>query len=65
MNKTSAADSIPQREEEYEIALDATLLEIERNRRDMAETQTRIEHLREETGQMLQETQQVLARLAA
>lgn len=62
--KTTVANPVPEREEDYEVALDATLSEIERNRREMAATQTRIERLREETGAMLEETKRVLAKLA-
>ena len=64
MNKTTIANSIPQRDEEYQNALDTTLLEIEHNRRDIAESQARIERLRTETGVMLEETKKVLAKLA-
>ena len=65
MSKTTIANPIPQQDEEYENALEATLLEIEHNRRDMAESQTRIERLRAETGAMLEETKKVLSQLAA
>lgn len=64
MNKMSIADPIPRQDEEYEMALDATLLEIESNRRDMTKSQARIERLRAETGTMLEETKQLLAKLA-
>lgn len=65
MNKTTIANPIPQQDEAYQSALDATLLEIQHNRRDIAEAQMRIERLRAETSEMLEETKEVLSKLAA
>ena len=65
MNKTSVVEQVPQKDQDYEAAVDRYLIEIEHLRRDMAASQQRIERLRHETGGMLEETRQVLARLSA
>ncbi len=65
MNKTSVIDNIPKQDKDYEVAVDRTMIEIEHNRSDMAASQKRIERLRAETSDLLAETRQVLAKLAA
>ena len=65
MNKTSAVNAAPQQDKDYEVAVDRTMIEIEHNRSDMAASQKRIERLRAETSDILAETRQVLAKLAA
>lgn len=65
MNKTDTVNTILQHDEDYEAAVDRTLLEIEHLRSDMAESQNRIERLRAETSGILAETRQVLSKLAA
>ena len=65
MNKTSIVNTAPQQDKDYEGAVDRTMIEIEHNRSDMAASQKRIERLRAETSDILAETRQVLAKLAA
>ena len=65
MNQTDITNILPQKDEDYQIALDRTMIEIEHNRSDMAASQKRIERLRVETSDILAETRQVLAKLAA
>lgn len=65
MNKTSIVNTAPQQDKDYEVAVDRTMIEIEHNRSDMAASQKRIERLRAETSDILAETRQVLAKLAA
>lgn len=65
MAKISVLDATPQHEEDYEIAVDRYMVEIEHIRGDMAESQKRIERLRAETSGILAETRQVLSKLAA
>jgi hypothetical protein len=55
---------LPKRDEDYESAIDRCLIEIEHTRRDMAESQNRIERLRSETSEMLSQTRQMLSQLA-
>lgn len=64
MNKSTVANTAPQQDKDYEIAIDRTMIEIEHNRSDMAASQKRIERLRAETSDILVETRQVLAKLA-
>ncbi len=65
MNKTSIVNAAPQQDKDYEVAVDRTMIEIEHNRSDMAASQKRIDRLRAETSDILAETRQVLAKLAA
>ena len=65
MSKTSVINTMPQQDEDFEVAIDRYMIEIEHIRGDMAESQKRIERLRAETSGILSETRQVLARLAA
>jgi hypothetical protein len=64
VDKANTINSTPQHDNDYEAAVVRYMIEIEHNRRDMAESQRRIERLRAETSQILAETRQVLAHLA-
>lgn len=65
MNKTDIINAVPQQDKDYEVAVDRTMIEIEHTRSDIAASQKRIERLRAETSDILAETRQVLAKLAA
>jgi len=64
MNKTTILPAASQQEKDYEIAVERLIVEVERTRQDMAESQLRIERLRGETRGMLVEVQQVLQKLS-
>lgn len=64
MNKTTILPAASQQERDYEIAVERLIVEVERTRQDMAESQLRIERLRGETRGMLVEVQQVLQKLS-
>ena len=64
MNKTNIIQAAPQKDSDYEVAVERYIVEIEHLRQDMAESQRRIERLRTETSGMLDETRSVLNKLA-
>lgn len=63
MNKTSVVNAAPRQDQDYEAAVERYMIEIEHIRSDMAQSQFRIEKLRDETSTVLAETRQVLSKL--
>jgi hypothetical protein len=64
VNEPNTIGVAPQQDKDYEIAVDRYIVEIEHIRQDMAESQRRIERLRTETSKMMDETRNVLSKLA-
>ena len=64
MDKTNNAQTPPQQDRAYEIAVDRYNIEIKHTRQVMAESQRRIERLRNETSEMMAETRAILNKLA-
>jgi len=65
MSKAAITDAGPQQDKDYENAVDRYMVELEHVRDEMAASQQRIKRLRAQTSEILSETRDVLAKLAA
>ena len=65
MSKAAITDAVPQQDKDYENAVDRYMVELEHVRDEMAASQQRIKRLRAQTSEILSETRDVLAKLAA
>lgn len=65
MEETKPIGAASRQDEEYKTAIDRFIVEIEKNRAEMAESDQRVEQIRAETRELLAETRHILAKLAA
>jgi len=65
MNSTDSVQATPKHDKDYELATERFMVEIEHMRHEMAESQSRIERLRQETSGLLNDTRRILQNLAA